>query len=161
MRYPSTDCFGEPVENWSHVLNGVYRLSWKDGGSSLVSVGCDSNGLKWFAPCNWVSVPCTDWSMVESVEDLGISERRLRDSENECAAIRESYMGMIRFTHERRVLRLQAWQGGLFGIAGGVIGGWKIHWIAGVLMSVIGGVLLGFGLFFSLQDRALKFAKRA
>lgn len=49
---------------------GVYRLFWKDGGSSVASVGCDREGWQWLAPANWVSVPCFDWGMIERVELL-------------------------------------------------------------------------------------------
>ncbi len=46
---------------------GLYRLWWKDGGSSLASVGCDKSGNRWFAPTNWIEVPSFDWKPVRKV----------------------------------------------------------------------------------------------
>lgn len=37
------------------LRDGIYRLWWKDGGSSLAAVGITSDGKRWFAPTNWVS----------------------------------------------------------------------------------------------------------
>jgi hypothetical protein len=33
--------------------HGLYRIYWKQGGSSLASMGSCYNGDRWFAPCNW------------------------------------------------------------------------------------------------------------
>ena len=56
---------------------GLYRLHWKDeGGSSLASVGVDSEGWHWFAPCNWIGFRGTyrrivsDWQLVERAEPV-------------------------------------------------------------------------------------------
>jgi hypothetical protein len=53
--------------------HGLYRLHWKDGGSSLAAVGSDREGRRWFAPTNWISVPCTDWGSVKRAERLDLS----------------------------------------------------------------------------------------
>jgi hypothetical protein len=53
---------------------GVYRLHWKEGGSSLAAVGGDEAGWRWYAPCNWVTHPVSrdggrilsDWASVAS-----------------------------------------------------------------------------------------------
>jgi hypothetical protein len=45
--------------------NGLYWIYWKDGSSSQASVGRLCNGTPWFAPTNWVAVPCTKWRMVK------------------------------------------------------------------------------------------------
>ncbi len=50
------------------LSSGLYEIYWKNGGSSLASVGQDENGSMWFAPTNWVaSIPCFDWSTAKSV----------------------------------------------------------------------------------------------
>lgn len=36
------------------LRDGIYRLWWKDGGSSLAAVGITTDGKRWFAPTNWV-----------------------------------------------------------------------------------------------------------
>ena len=33
---------------------GIYRLYWRDGGSSLAAVGIREDGTNWVAPTNWV-----------------------------------------------------------------------------------------------------------
>lgn len=54
---------------------GLYRMFWKDGGSSLASIGQTYNGTRWFAPSNWTTqsnkhplVASTNWRMVERVD---------------------------------------------------------------------------------------------
>ena len=49
---------------------GLYRLYWKEGGSSLASVGQNANGDLWFAPTNWITVPCFDWKSVKRVNKI-------------------------------------------------------------------------------------------
>lgn len=54
---------------------GLYRIYWRDGGSSLASVGMEADGARWLAPTNWV-VPATssqakkNWQKVVRVEKL-------------------------------------------------------------------------------------------
>lgn len=54
---------------------GIYRLYWKDGGSSLAAVGQRASGMRWFAPVNWLSVPSISWESVESIELLIPADR--------------------------------------------------------------------------------------
>lgn len=49
---------------------GLYRLHWRDGGTSLASIGCKEDGQRWFAPCNWVMVPSFDWKRVDRVTPI-------------------------------------------------------------------------------------------
>ena len=37
------------------LKHGVYKIYWKDGGESLAAVGSLYSGMRWLAPCNWVS----------------------------------------------------------------------------------------------------------
>lgn len=53
------------VQRFKH---GLYKLFWKDGGSSLASVGSNIYGRRWFAPTNWVTVPSFNWEPVLTVE---------------------------------------------------------------------------------------------
>lgn len=49
---------------------GLYELHWTEeegGGISLASVGYDQKGDRWYAPVNWLTVPCFDWGKVEMV----------------------------------------------------------------------------------------------
>lgn len=53
-----------------NLTNGVYRLFWKSGGSSLAAVGTLHDGSRWFAASNWTSItqdriPSTKWAMVD------------------------------------------------------------------------------------------------
>jgi len=51
---------------FQQVSHGLYLIVWKDGGSSLASVGSDSAGRRWYAPTNWVNgMPCFDWEAVD------------------------------------------------------------------------------------------------
>lgn len=55
--------------------HGIYRLYWKDGGSSLASVGGLHDGTRWFAPINWTSkapdgIASTKWVYVEYVHKV-------------------------------------------------------------------------------------------
>ena len=52
---------------------GVYRVNWRQGGSSIAAVGVGPSGDKWLAPLNWVEPVDSDsaarvWIRVESVE---------------------------------------------------------------------------------------------
>ena len=49
---------------------GLYRIHWKDEGTSLAAVGQSGGGLAWYAPTNWIHVPSFDWSRVERAEKL-------------------------------------------------------------------------------------------
>ena len=59
------------MSDFSKLPNGLYLLYWKDeygGGCSPASVGCLSDGTRWFAPCNWINESkWTDWDHVEKV----------------------------------------------------------------------------------------------
>ena len=35
------------------LVNGVYRVFWKDGGASVAAIGRLYDGDVWMAPCNW------------------------------------------------------------------------------------------------------------
>lgn len=51
--------------------HGLYRLYWKDGGSSLAAVGSSVNGDRWIAPINWINVGTTlHWKLVDRAELL-------------------------------------------------------------------------------------------
>jgi hypothetical protein len=55
---------------------GVYRIHWKNGGTSVASVGQLHNGSRWIAPSNWTSrcaqnMGHTDyWPLIDYVELL-------------------------------------------------------------------------------------------
>jgi hypothetical protein len=57
--------------------HGLYELTWKDGGTSLAAVGSDAYGRRWYAPTNWITVPCFDWDRVRSWKPIS-SERTAR-----------------------------------------------------------------------------------
>ncbi|MEM9067159.1 MAG: hypothetical protein AAGE52_01595 [Myxococcota bacterium] len=67
MRIPLPDGTKIAVSELPH---GLYLINWVDGGTSLASVGSDSDGRRWYAPTNWVTVPGYDWSIVQSAEHL-------------------------------------------------------------------------------------------
>lgn len=53
--------------------HGLYRLYWKDGGSSLAAVGILHDGTRWYAPVNWTNespkgIAHDDWDRVERAE---------------------------------------------------------------------------------------------
>ena len=55
--------------------NGIYRLWWKSGGSSLAAVGSLHSGTRWFAPTNWTAsvkmgIVSTEWRKVERVDQI-------------------------------------------------------------------------------------------
>jgi hypothetical protein len=53
------------------LSNGLYRLYWRNGGSSLAAVGRLRDGSVWHAPCNWTDCnKSTDWSGVVRVEPI-------------------------------------------------------------------------------------------
>lgn len=56
---------------------GLYRIYWRDGSTSLASVGMLHDGLHWFAPINWTAkdttgIACTNWSYVHRVERVEV-----------------------------------------------------------------------------------------
>lgn len=60
--------------NSERLSTGVYVLYWKDGGSSVASVGVNHKGHRWFVPSNWLfsgnDGPCFDWWRVDRVEKI-------------------------------------------------------------------------------------------
>lgn len=59
------------------LKHGLYKVYWKDGGTSLASVGSMSDGSRWIAPCNWINTPPGNewsgesvWKAVEKVKCL-------------------------------------------------------------------------------------------
>ncbi len=61
------------AEQVHELYHGLYRLYWKDGGSSLACVGSLHNGDRWFACTNWTShcthgIASTKWDLVERAE---------------------------------------------------------------------------------------------
>lgn len=60
--------------------HGLYELTWKEGGTSLASVGSDVCGRRWFAPTNWITVPCFNWSLVQSWKLVGNEQTTLPDA---------------------------------------------------------------------------------
>jgi len=63
-----THLFDKPIDI---PKAGLYRIFWKDSeGSSLASVGTDESGNAWFAPINWITVPCFDWKLVERYVEI-------------------------------------------------------------------------------------------
>lgn len=64
------DRFG-PDASLPEVINhGLYRIFWKEGGSSLAAVGSDASGRRWYQPTNWISGPGFDWTKVSHVYRL-------------------------------------------------------------------------------------------
>lgn len=54
----------------SKLGHGLYRFYWKNGGSSLASVGSRADGTRWFAPTNWINskgegIGSSDWAAVD------------------------------------------------------------------------------------------------
>ena len=49
--------------------NGLYRVWWKSGGSSLAAVGVQANGDRWLAPTNWIH-PTEDQNVWRSIERM-------------------------------------------------------------------------------------------
>lgn len=66
------------------IGHGLFVLHWKEGGSSLASVGSDRAGNRWYAPTNWISGPCLDWSKVARV--VPIDTERCNELEAELTA---------------------------------------------------------------------------
>ena len=55
--------------------NGIYRVFWKSGGSSLAAVGRDESGTPWMAPTNWIGdLPCSDFSDVKTFSLLSAED---------------------------------------------------------------------------------------
>jgi len=52
------------------VKIGLYHVFWKDGGSSLASVGMTKDGGKWLAPINWVAPTENQdhWKLVDRLQ---------------------------------------------------------------------------------------------
>ncbi len=57
-------------EEGNALSNGLYRLFWKSGGSSLAAVGRNHYGDTWYAPTNWVTPIGVYWEDVSRVEAI-------------------------------------------------------------------------------------------
>tara|TARA_R110000772_G_scaffold99174_1_gene198717 strand:- start:3940 stop:4299 length:360 start_codon:yes stop_codon:yes gene_type:complete len=67
------------VQNLDH---GLYRIWWKDGGSSLASVGSDQHGFRWLAPTNWISGSSTStvcWDAVDHITPIWDRDTDIND----------------------------------------------------------------------------------
>ena len=65
--------------NYSDVQelkHGIYRIHWKEGGSSLSAVGSDHNGFRWFSPTNWISGISTNWDIVDYITQIHIASEQ-------------------------------------------------------------------------------------
>ncbi len=49
---------------------GIYKIFWKDGGTSLASVGNLHDGVRWIAPINWTSKDSPTGRMDECASDI-------------------------------------------------------------------------------------------
>jgi hypothetical protein len=58
------------------LANGLYRLHWVSGGSSVAAVGHQGGtGDAWYAPTDWDAtnghaIPNFDWSLIDHVEAI-------------------------------------------------------------------------------------------
>jgi len=60
-------------KDYMKLRNGLYRVHWRDGGTSLAAIGTTCSGGKWVAPTNWVTVQDTDqwvWRRIIKVDSL-------------------------------------------------------------------------------------------
>lgn len=58
------------MEKVNKISPGLYEVAWKSGGMSEAAVGITSNGRRWLAPTNWISISYdyrNTWRLVESV----------------------------------------------------------------------------------------------
>ncbi len=68
------------TEEVKKLKNGVYRIHWFEGGSSVASVGRLHDGRVWMAPANWVAkrpdgvATEKHWHQVAKVELLATQE---------------------------------------------------------------------------------------
>ena len=68
--------------NYSDVQelkHGIYRIHWKEGGSSLAAVGSDVAGNRWLAATNWVSgstTSTTRWEEVDYITQIHIASEQ-------------------------------------------------------------------------------------
>jgi len=70
---------------------GVYRIFWRDGGSSVGVIGMTYSGLNWMACSNWTArdekhpKTTTDLADVERVELIATNEMRNRIQDKTCS----------------------------------------------------------------------------
>lgn len=50
--------------------NGLYRIFWRKGGTSLAAIGTCADGRRWIAPSNWVT-PSADAKTWRAVARIG------------------------------------------------------------------------------------------
>lgn len=64
---------GQPVAEWMNwPASGLYRVHWKEGGSSLAAIGVTGSGGRWLAPINWVAPDAdfVDWASIDRLERI-------------------------------------------------------------------------------------------
>ena len=70
----------------NELKNGLYRIYWKTGGTSIAAVGITYSGKRWMAPTNWTcskedeekgysggSCRRSAWKAVKQVELIALS----------------------------------------------------------------------------------------
>lgn len=98
------------------LQNGLYKLTWVNGGSSYASVGRLTDETPWFAPANWSSrckhdSTSTEWTMVERVESVSDNNHDLHHFNISLNDIRSKLAGLhfgqeCLSPDERKILRL-------------------------------------------------------
>ena len=97
------------IEEARKLQPGLYRIFWSDHSSpglSVAAVGMESNGRVWFAPTNWVSVPCYDWCKVSRVELITTQDeekRKWHQSRVVNAGMVEPYDGKVYTVNEGQI----------------------------------------------------------
>lgn len=101
-------------EQEKELRPGLYRLYWREGGSSLVAVGILYDGRRWFAPTNWTSempggVSSAAWGLVDRVERVDLDDEERADMRWVRGVVRIAVSGaMGRVAHSERVDALLA-----------------------------------------------------
>jgi len=52
--------------------HGVYRIHWRDGSSSVASIGGMHNGNRWVAPSNWTSKDSPTGLLKDHIESIAL-----------------------------------------------------------------------------------------
>jgi len=56
------------------LTHGLYRVFWKEGGSSLAAVGSLANGDRWISPTNWISPGSSDREIWKAIKEVMLIE---------------------------------------------------------------------------------------
>jgi len=91
------------INEINELKYGLYRIYWKDGGSTIAFVGPCQSGSVWIAEMDYLSTDhirinyCgRKHELMESIEPIGLEKKEIQNQENDNLILSEDLKGRIK-----------------------------------------------------------------